>query len=424
MQADGPRAAAGKPHSVYRRAIVLGMVIAVGAFAIDMYIPGFAAIARDLHSDPGTVQLSMTSFFVALALGQLIYGPVSDAAGRIPPIFVGLALFALSCLGAALATSIGTLIAARFFQGLGAAATAVIPMAVIRDEHTGPDAARLLSLAMASLSVSPILAPVFGGFLVQYTSWRLIFIVLIAITAAVSVLIATQLPETWPRARRVKLRPGGILRTYGRLIRTRRFIAPVAIAACGQAVLFVFIAGSPFVFVTLHRVTPTLFGILFALHAICLIGISQFNAPMLRRFGAKRLIGAASVALGIAALAFAALVLGGLAALWPLVLLTLSMFLCLGLILAPAFLTAMEPFGVVAGAAAAIGAGIEFSVSSVVTFLMGIAADGSARPMAIALALMACLTLLCWAWFSRLPLHPAQIAGDRAGASGACDPPA
>jgi DHA1 family bicyclomycin/chloramphenicol resistance-like MFS transporter len=128
-------------QSIYRRATVLGLTIAVGAFAIDMYIPGFAAIARDLKTDPGTVELSMTSFFVALAIGQVIYGPVSDALGRKGPTFVGLGIFAVASVGAAFAPTIGILIVSRFFQGLGAAATAVIPMAVIRDEYTGPDAA-------------------------------------------------------------------------------------------------------------------------------------------------------------------------------------------------------------------------------------------------------------------------------------------
>ncbi len=389
------------PVSVYRRAIVLGLLIAVGAFAIDMYIPGFAAIARDLHTDPGMVQLSMTSFFLALTLGQIVYGPVSDAVGRRPPVFAGLGLFIVACIAAAFAPSINTLIAARFFQGLGAAATSVIPMAVIRDQHTGPDAARLLSLAMASLSVSPILAPVFGGVLVQYTSWRLIFVVLIVICVLVWIMVARLLPETLPPERRTKLRPVGILVTYGRLLGARRFVAPIIIAACGQAVLFVFIAGSPFVFVTLHQITPTLFGILFALHAICLIGISQFNAPMLRRFGARRLIGAASLALSLAALAFAGLVLGGLSALWPLVLLTLFMFACLGLILAPAFLTAMEPFGTVAGAAAAIGAGVQGVFSTAITLLMGVSADGTARPMAMCLAVAACGAFAGWVFYSR-----------------------
>jgi DHA1 family bicyclomycin/chloramphenicol resistance-like MFS transporter len=303
--------------SLHRRAIVLGLLIAVGAFAIDMYIPGFAAIAADLHTDPGTVQLSMTSFFVALALGQVIYGPVSDAVGRRAPILAGLGLFMLASAAAAFAPTIGLLIAARFVQGLGAAATAVVPMAVIRDEYTGPDAAKVLSLAMLSLSVSPILAPVFGGLLVQYTSWRVIFGVLIVICAAVGAMVLRLLPETHPRARRVSARPLSILLTYRGLVRDRRFIVPIMIASCGQAVLFVFISGSPFVFVTLHRVPPTTYGLLFALHAIAIIGISQFNAPMLRAFGARRLIGGASILLTAAAVGLAALVAGGMTALWP-----------------------------------------------------------------------------------------------------------
>jgi DHA1 family bicyclomycin/chloramphenicol resistance-like MFS transporter len=390
------------PNSIHRQAMVLGLLIAVGAFAIDMYIPGFAAIARDLRTDPGTVQLSMTSFFAALAVGQVIYGPLSDSLGRRPPIFAGLALFLLASGLAAVAPSIGTLIAARFVQGLGAAATAVVPMAVIRDRHTGPEAARLLSLAMVSLSVSPILAPVFGGLLVQYASWRLIFVVLIAIAGAVWVMVAWHLPETLSPERRAQLRPLGILLTYRRLLTTRQFLAPILIAACGQAVLFVFIAGAPFVFVTVHAIAPTWFGLLFALHAICLIGTSQFNAPLLRRFGPLRLIGVASLALSALGLGFAAIVFSGSSALWPLILLTLLMFLSLGQILGPAFLVAMEPFGAVAGAAAAIGTGTEFTFSSVTTLLMGLAADGTARPMAIALAVAGCGTLGAWMAFSRL----------------------
>ena len=388
-------------HSIYRRATVLGLTIAVGAFAIDMYIPGFAAIARDLKTDPGTVELSMTSFFVALAIGQVIYGPVSDTLGRKGPIFVGLGVFALASVGAAFAPTIGILIASRFFQGLGAAATAVIPMAVIRDEYTGPDAARLLSLAMLALSVSPILAPVLGGLLVQYTSWRLIFVVLIIITLTVVVMVWKMLPETLPPAQRVSGRPLAILTTYGRLLRNRNFILPVFIAGFGQAVLFSFIAGSPFVIVTLHRVPPTIFGILFALHAIAVIGMSQFNAPMMRHFGARRLIGGGTAALAAASLLLAALVFGGMTVLWPFILLTITLFLCLGVILAPAFLTAMEPFGATAGAAAALGVGMEFTISSVTTAMMGLTADGTARPMVGFIALVACCSFLTWVIFMK-----------------------
>jgi DHA1 family bicyclomycin/chloramphenicol resistance-like MFS transporter len=223
------------------------------------------------------------------------------------------------------------------------------------------------------------------------------------------VLVARQLPETLPRNRRAKLRPLGILLTYRRLLATRQFLVPIVIASFAQAALFVFIAGSPFVFVTLHKISPTWFGLLFALHAICLIGASQFNAPLLRRFGARRLIAVASLAVSLAALAFMAVAFSGLSALWPLVLLTLLMFLSLSQILAPAFLAAMEPFGAVAGAAAAIGAGMEFTFSSVTTFLMGVSADGTARPMAIALAVSACGTLGGGLYFACAPARPAQL---------------
>jgi DHA1 family bicyclomycin/chloramphenicol resistance-like MFS transporter len=388
-------------RSIYRQAAVLGLLIAVGAFAIDLYIPGFAAIAQELHTDPGTVQLSMTSFFVALAVGQVIYGPISDAAGRRRPIFVGLGMFAVASAAAAFAPSIGSLILARFFQGLGAAGATVVPMAVIRDEYTGPDAARLLSLAMLSLSVSPILAPVLGGVIVQHASWRLIFAALVAICIAVTIMTALLLDESHPPSRRVSARPTAILATYLKLVGNRRFIVPIAVAAFAQAVLFVFISGSPFVFVTLHRVAPTTFGILFALHAICLIGISQFNAPMMRRFGATRLIGAGALGASVASLALLALVAGGMTALWPFVLLTLTMFTSLGLILAPAFLTAMEPFGASAGAAAAIGAALEFACSSCLTALMGVLADGTALPMALFLAIGACGSLAFWLVLAR-----------------------
>jgi DHA1 family bicyclomycin/chloramphenicol resistance-like MFS transporter len=382
--------------ALYRRAIILGLLIAVGAFAIDMYIPGFAAIARDLHADAGTVQLSMTAYFVALAIGQVLYGPVSDAIGRKRPIFVGLALFAASSVWAAFAPSIGSLIAARFFQGLGAAATAVVPMAVISDEHRGPDAARLLSLAMLALSVSPILAPSAGGILVQFFSWRVIFGVLTLIGVLAAAMTARLLPETLPPARRVATGPAQILVSYSRLLRDRQFVVPMLIAGFAQCVLLLFISGSPFVFVTLHGVSPPRYGALFALHAIALIGTSQFNAPMLRMLGTRTLLGGASLALATAACTLCALVFAGVAALWPFIALTLTAFTCLGLLMAPAFLTAMEPFAATAGAAAALGVALELTMSSAATFVLGMTADGTARPMTLLMALAACGAFAAW----------------------------
>ncbi|MCB8873733.1 multidrug effflux MFS transporter [Acidisoma silvae] len=396
--------------ALYRRAVVLGLTIAVGAFAIDMYIPGFAAIARQLHTDAGTVQLSMTSFFVALALGQVIYGPVSDTFGRKRPTYVGLVIFIIASVGAAFAPSIQLLILSRFFQGLGAAATAVIPMAVVRDEYTGPDAARLLSLAMLALSVSPILAPVMGGLVVQYLSWRVNFLFLILIAALVIVMVWRMLPETLPPERRVSGRLLSILGTYVRLLRQRIFILPVLIAGCAQSLLFAFISGSPFVFVTLHHLAPTLYGALFAVHAMVLIGFSQFNAPMMRRFGARSLMGFATAASALAGLLLAVLVFSGMSLLWPFIALTITLFLCLAFIMGPAFLTAMEPFGATAGAAAALAVGMEFTMSSITTALMSVISDGTARPMVGCIAAVACCGFAIWCAFMKLVPAPARLS--------------
>ncbi len=383
-------------NSFIRQAIVLGLLVAVGAFAIDMYIPGFAAIARDLHTNAGSVQLSMTSYFLALALGQIVYGPISDAVGRKKPVYAGLVIFIAASAAAAFAPSIGLLIAARFFQGFGAAATAVVPLAIIRDEYTGPPAARMLSLAMLALSVSPILAPVFGGFLVQYGSWRLIFGALIVVCCAAMVMTARLLPETLPPSARIAAHPMRILFTYGRLIGTRRFILPIMVGGCAQVVLFVFISSAPFVFVTLHGLKPTLFGVLFACHAIALIGFSQFNAPLMRRFGTVRLVGGACLVLAAASIGLAWVVFSGVTQLWPVIAMTIAIFFALAPIGGPAFLLAMEPFGAIAGAAAAIGAGLEFACSSAVTALLGLNADGTARPLAVFILLGAFGALGFW----------------------------
>jgi DHA1 family bicyclomycin/chloramphenicol resistance-like MFS transporter len=382
-----------------RRAVVLGLLIAVGALAVDMYIPGFAAIARDLHTDPGRVQFSMTAYFLSVAVGQIFYGPLSDAAGRRRPLFLGLAVFAAASVWAAFAPTIGSLIAARFCQGMGAAATAVIPLAVISDEHSGPDAARLMSLALLSLSVSPILAPTLGGLLVQFASWRLIFAVL-AVTGLLAVAMAARLlPETLPPARRVPIGPARMVTTYAALIMDRRFIVPLMIAGFGQSVLLVFISGSPFVFVSLHGLKPATYGVVFAFHAMALIGTSQFNAAIMRRVGVRRLLGWACTVMAVAALVLAASVLAGMAALWPFVALTLVIFTCLGLIMPPAFLAAVELFSDVAGAAAAIGVALELCVSSSATAMLAAASDGSARPMAVLMALGAGGSLAAWGVF-------------------------
>ncbi len=385
-----------------QRAIVLGLLIAIIAFAIDLYMPSFVVIAREFHTDIGVVQQSMTSFLAGMGVGQVIYGPISDGVGRKRPIYVGMVIFLIGSVAAAFAPSVEWLIAARLLQGLGAGAAAVIPMAVIRDEYTGPDAARLMSQCMLALSVSPILAPVAGGLLVQVLSWRVIFGVLIVLAGAALVMVMVRLPETHPVERRVSIQPLHILQTYGRLLRAPRFLAPIGVGAFAQGVLLAFISGASFVYVSLFHFSPTQFGLIFAVHASVLIGISQFNGAIMERIGSTRLLFIAASLTSLAGLALSAVVLAGLVEIIPFMGLSLAMFAGVGLMMAPAFMVALEPFGDNAGAAAALGSGLETAVCSLMVAIMAASADGTARPLVLFMTLSAVLAVVCWAWHAWL----------------------
>ncbi|MBE0579272.1 MFS transporter, partial [Devosia sp.] len=183
---------------ILRAALVLGLLSAIGPFAIDMYLPALPAIGIDLGADTAGVQASLMAFMAAIAVCQLFYGPISDMVGRKPPLYFGMALFVAGAVGSALAPSIEWLIAARFLQGIGACAAMALPRAIVRDGYTGADAAQLQSLLMLVFSVSPILAPLGGSLIVQFGNWRAIFWVVAGIGVLGALLVLFFLKETRP----------------------------------------------------------------------------------------------------------------------------------------------------------------------------------------------------------------------------------
>ena len=189
-----------------RNAVVLGLLSAVGPFAIDMYLPALPTIAASLATSTGATQMTLMAFFVAFGVCQIAYGPVSDMVGRKPPLYFGLALFVLGSIGCAAAPTIGWLIGFRFLQGLGASTVMVIPRAIIRDLHTGPEATRLMALVMLVFSVSPILAPLAGSALIVPFGWRAVFVAAILFAGLALVLTATLLPK--PGRARIGCRSG------------------------------------------------------------------------------------------------------------------------------------------------------------------------------------------------------------------------
>lgn len=286
---------------LFRMALVLGVLSAVGPFAIDMYLPALPQVARDLATSEASAALTLTAYFIAFGLAQMIYGPLADAIGRKRPLIIGVAIFLAATIAASLAPSIGWLIAARAVQGLGAATLMAVPRAVIRDVATGPEAARMMAAIMVVISVSPMLAPLTGSVVMAWGSWREIFAIL-AVAALISLcLIIFVLPETLPPERRQPIRFDVMAKGARRLLTDRRFMGLTMIGGFGMASFFVFIAQASFVYARQYGLSPTGFSLAFAINAIGFFSASQFAGKLAERYGMERVIALAIT--GFAALA-------------------------------------------------------------------------------------------------------------------------
>jgi DHA1 family bicyclomycin/chloramphenicol resistance-like MFS transporter len=370
----------------FKNAVVLGLVTAVGPFAIDMYLPALPTIAADLGASTGATQMTLMSFFVAFGVCQLVYGPISDMVGRKPPLYAGLALFLVGALGCAAAPSIGWLIAFRFVQGAGASAAAVIPRAVIRDLHTGPDATRLMAFIMLVFSVSPILAPLTGSALIVPFGWRAVFIAVILAAILSLVMTATLLPETRPPAERRPVRLASLMEGFGRLLRNGRFLGLTFIAGFALAGLFTFLAGSSFIYIGHFGLTPTQYSLAFSVNAIGFIGSSQFAAPLGARYGAERVVKAAVSAHAFLALALFALTAAGVDSIFVLAGMLFAAFACLGLVVPSSMSLALDDHGPIAGMAAALGGALQMLAAGTVIAVMSLVSGENALPMVMVIA--------------------------------------
>ena len=382
------------PTHFFRIALVLGLLQAIGPFAIDMYLPALPSIGASLGASAGAVQASLMAFFISLGLGQMVYGPASDMLGRKPPLYFGLLLFAVGSVGCALAPDIHSLVVWRFIQGLGACAGMVVPRAVVRDLHTGPEAARLMALLTLVFSVSPILAPLFGSFLIEWSSWRAVFWAVTAAALLAIVLLATSLEET----RSAEQRQGSSLRSaiagYALLLRDGHFMGLVLIGGFGISSFFAYLANSSFVLIDHYGLTPREYSYAFAANAASFIGMSQLTGRLVKRFGMLPLVRAS--VLGFASFMLLALLfnLCGLANMWLMLGLLFVGYGFLGLVLPTSSVLALDEHGEIAGTASALMGTLQFMTGAAVMAAVGLFVDGTARPMLIGIAGAALIALL------------------------------
>ncbi len=364
-----------------RNAIILGLLSAIGPFAIDMYLPALPTIATDLRAETGAVQMSLLAFFIALAIAQLFCGPLSDMVGRKVPLYRGLILFAIGSVGSALATNIDVLVMFRFLQGLGAAAGTVIPRAVVRDLHTGVDAARLMSLLMLVFSISPILAPLSGSVLIDFFGWRGVFWAVLVAALVGIVLVATALKETRGAEARLESNLSSALRGYGRLLKDRYFMGLAAIGGFGIASFFVYLANSSFILIDHYGLTRSQYAVAFSVNAVSFFSVSQLNGVLGARFGLRRVMRVAVSGFAAVMLAMFAAVLMGHHSLWLIASFLFVGYGFLGLVIPTTAVLALEDHGEIAGTASALLGTLHFVIGGIAIGITGAFFDGSALPM-------------------------------------------
>ncbi|WP_448389163.1 multidrug effflux MFS transporter [Mycolicibacterium sp. XJ1904] len=280
----------GTPVSRIRMIVVLGVMVALGPLTIDMYLPALPRIAEELGVSSSIAQLTLTGTLAGLALGQLVVGPLSDSLGRRRPLMAGIVLHMVASLMCMFAPNIEVLGLARALQGMGAAAASVVAVAVVGDLFTGSVAATVMSRLMLVLGVAPVLAPSLGAAVLLKASWHWVFAALVLLAGLLLVVAMTALPETLLVAHRRPLKVRGIAATYLELLRDTRFVVLVLVAALGMSGLFAYISAAPFVLQGRYGLDQQGFALVFAAGAIALIGATQFNVVLLRRFRPQTIV--------------------------------------------------------------------------------------------------------------------------------------
>jgi DHA1 family bicyclomycin/chloramphenicol resistance-like MFS transporter len=392
---------AGTPAPAPRHALpaatttVLAFLTAIAPLATDMYLPAFPRLAADLGTSASAVQLSLTTFMIGLALGQLVIGPLSDQRGRRGLLIAGTAVCALAGLACACAPSIAFLVAARFVQGFSGAAGMVLSRAVVSDRASGTAAARLFGLMMLIQGVAPVIAPLLGGSLVGAVGWRGVFGILAGLSALMLVGVLVLVPETLPREHR---RAGGItatLRDARTVLTNRRYLGWTGALVLSFAAMFAYISASPFVLQNVLGLSVGAYSVAFAANALGLSVVSAVSATLVERVAPRRLLTVGVVALAtVSLLLLADVVLLGLPR-WPTLVLLFLAVSSLGLVLGNATGLATDEVTQAAGTGSAVMGALQFGLAAVVSPLVGLGGERDAVPMAVTMVAAGLGALLC-----------------------------
>ncbi len=398
-----------KKQSQFYLILILGLLSAIGPLSIDMYLPAFPSIAKGLNTTVASVMLSLSSFFIGISVGQLLYGPLLERYGRKTPLYFGLALYAVSSLACATAMSVETLIVFRFFQALGGCVGMVASRAMVRDLFDVKDNAKVFSTLMLVIAVSPIIAPSVGGLITTYIGWRYIFVMLIIVIAAIIAGIYFLLPDSKGPDPSYSLKPIAILSSFSSIIKHPQFALYTFSGSVASAGLYAFISGSPYVFLEIFKVTEQHYGWVFAFVASGLIGSSQLNSIFLKKYKSEQIIKVALYFQSFVAIVLASTALFGFSELYSTVLLIFLYLCCQGFIFPNASALSMAPFGHNAGNASALMGFIQMSLGALMSAMVSVLHNESTLPMTGVMAFCSVLASLIFAISKKQTVRAASV---------------
>ncbi|OKS89207.1 multidrug effflux MFS transporter [Mucilaginibacter polytrichastri] len=374
--------------------LILGTLATLGPFSIDMYLPGFPAIAKYLHTTTAQVSLSLSSFFVGISAGQLLYGPLLDRFGRKKPLYIGLVIYIIASVGCLMVKSIEALIILRFIQAIGSCAAAVASVAMVRDLFPAKDNAKVFALLMLVISASPMLAPTVGGYVTAAFGWQWVFILLAVIAGLILIAVIFSLPESYQPNPNFSLKPKPIVKSFLSVIIEPQFYTYAISGAFAFSGLFAYVAGSPLVFMDVFKVSGTTYGWIFAFLSIGLIGSSQVSSLLLKKFKSEQVVPAAMIAQVIVSLAFfAGAAMGGFG-LYGTIAMIFLFLCCLGLTNPNTAALSIAPFSHNAGTASSLMGALQLGVGALASFGVSLFNSSSAMPMAAIMAITSAIAML------------------------------
>ncbi len=371
--------------------LILGLLTTIGPFSIDMYLPGFEDIARSLKTNTATVALSLSSYFIGIAVGQLVYGPLLDRHGRKKPLYAGLALYIVATVICMQARDIHTLILLRFIQAVGSCGAQVAAMAMVRDLFGAKESAKVFSLLLLVVGASPMIAPTVGGYVVVAFGWRTVFLILGILSVIITFLTIFFLPESYPPDRSFSLRPAPIIRNFMSVLRVRQFLVYTLIEAFAFSGLFAYVSGSPILFMEIFHVGKREYGWIFAFLSVAFIVLSQFNGLLLKRYTSEQIIRVALTGQVIVAVIFLAGTIAGWFGLGFTIFFLFLFLACLGYTYPNAAALALAPFDKNAGTASSLLGTLQMGIGALASIAVSAFSNGTAIPM---VAVMAGTTLL------------------------------